>query len=291
MLMHHDINALTLKDPEARYVLKDHTAKKQVFPMDMSTLVTPLTRQTLSGDVYKQLSDLLMSGRVMPGEQLSLRTIAEGLGVSVMPVREAVHRLLSEKALVLLPNRILRVPMLTVSQFREITDIRINLEGLATARAATLMDENGLLEIEGAHDRFSREISNMTPNESSLIALNKELHFAIYKQAGMPMLLEMIESLWLRIGPILNYDFRSGSARVTEHVSADHHEKILAALKKGDAAAASLALAGDLRGAADFIVSAGVLIADDPAQTKPSRAVSTSTRAKGVERHLNVARP
>jgi DNA-binding GntR family transcriptional regulator len=253
-------------------VLKDHTDwQHQSFNMDLSTLVTPLTRQTLSGDVYKQLSDLLMSGRAMPGEQLSLRTIAEGLGVSVMPVREAVHRLLSEKALELLPNRVLRVPTMTVRQFREITDIRVHLESLATARAAGLVDAAGLQEIVAVNDRFSREMGLKRPNSSNLIALNKELHFAIYRQAGMPMLLEMIESLWLRIGPILNYDFRSGSARVTEHVSVDHHDRIIAALRKHDAAAASAALAGDLLGAADYIVSAGVLLADD-ATPSPSQA-------------------
>jgi DNA-binding GntR family transcriptional regulator len=233
--------------------------------MHLSKLVTPLTRQTLSGDVYKQLSDLLMSGRVMPGEQLSLRTLAQGLGVSVMPVREAVHRLLSEKALVLLPNRILRVPTMTVSQFREITKIRIHLESLAVSQAAALVEEPGLVEIRSAHERFALEMSAKKPDESNLIALNKELHFAIYRQAQMPMLLEMIESLWLRIGPILNYDFRSGSARVTEHVSVAHHERIINALARRDASGASQALAGDLQGAADFIVSAGVLLADDPA--------------------------
>ncbi len=248
--------------------------------MDLSKLVTPLTRQTLSGDVYTQLSELLMSGRVMPGDKLSLRTIAEGLGVSVMPVREAVHRLLSEKALELLPNRVLRVPTLTVSQFREITDIRVNLECLACARAATLAGQAGLEEIEGAHERFSREISLNRPDESKLIALNKELHFAIYRQAGMPMLLEMIESLWLRIGPILNYDFRSGSARVTEHVSADHHERILNALKARDATAASMALAGDLKGAADFIISAGLLVSDDPVPAVLARNTPPSGLAK-----------
>ena len=242
--------------------------------MDVSTLVTPLTRQTLGGDVYKQLSGLLMNGRVMPGEQLSLRTLAAGLGVSVMPVREAVSRLLSEKALELLPNRTLRVPTMTISQFREITDIRINLEGLATARAAAKVDEAGLQEIEAIHQRFSREILLKRPNESHLIALNKELHFAIYRQAGMPMLLEMIELLWLRIGPILNYDLRSGSARVTEHVSTDHHERIFTALKKKDAAAASKALAGDLRGAAEFIATAGVLVADDASVATSARPSS-----------------
>ena len=56
--------------------------------MALSALVTPLKRQTLSADVYQQLRELLVSGKVMPGEQLSLRSIAEALGVSVMPVRE-----------------------------------------------------------------------------------------------------------------------------------------------------------------------------------------------------------
>ena len=262
-------------------MLRDHSLQ---FDMDLSALVTPLTRQTLRGDVYNQLSDLLMSGRVMPGDQLSLRTLAEGLGVSVMPVREAVHRLLSEKALELQPNRVLRVPTMTVSQFREITDIRINLEGLATARAATLVDEAGLQEIMMAHERFSRESLLKRPSESQLIALNKELHFAIYRQAAMPMLLQMIESLWLRIGPILNYDFRSGSARVTEHVSADHHDRIVTALKMKDAAAASEALAGDLKGAADFIVSAGVLLADDLALGAPARSAPPSPAAPPLPR-------
>lgn len=250
--------------------------------MDLAKLVTPLTRQTLSGDVYKQLSDLLMSGRVMPGEQLSLRTIAEGLGVSVMPVREAVHRLLSEKALVLLPNRILRVPTMTVSQFREITSIRIHLESLAVSQAAALVDDRALAEIQSAHELFSREMSAKKPDESRLISLNKDLHFAIYRQAHMPMLLEMIESLWLRIGPILNYDFRSGSSRVKEHVSASHHQRIVDALRQRDAVAASQALAGDLQGAADFIVSAGVLLADEPGQPAVASVRDAGKRVASV---------
>jgi DNA-binding GntR family transcriptional regulator len=231
--------------------------------MDVSTLITPVIRKTLSGDAYIQLRELLMSGSVMPGEQLSLRTLATSLGVSVMPVREAVSRLLSERALEVLPNRTLRVPTLTVSQFREITDIRINLEGYATAQAARLVDEAGLKEIQAAHDHFVDENLQKSPDPSKLVALNKELHFAIYSQARMPMLLEMIESLWLRIGPIVNYDFRSGSARVSEHVSAEHHGRIIAALKKKDAKAASNALTRDIQGAADFIISAGVLLTED----------------------------
>jgi DNA-binding GntR family transcriptional regulator len=52
-------------------------------------LVTPLKRQTFSMDAHEQLKDLLMSGKMMPGQQLSLRSTAEALKVSGMPVREA----------------------------------------------------------------------------------------------------------------------------------------------------------------------------------------------------------
>jgi len=231
--------------------------------MAIAALVTPLARHTLSADVYTQLRDLLTNGRVMPGEQLSLRTIAEALGVSVMPVREAVHRLVAEQALELSSNRALRVPTMTVSEFREITRIRTNLEGLATAEAALLFDEAGLQDIEALNERFTREISLKRPDATRLIAANKDFHFAIYRQAGMPMLLKMIESLWLRIGPILNYDLRTGTSRVTEQIPADHHGRLLSALNRKDATAAVEALHADIQGAAEYIVSAGVLVASD----------------------------
>lgn len=231
--------------------------------MSLSELVTPLKRQTLSADVYEQLKELLMTGRMMPGEQISLRGTATALGVSVMPVREAVHRLAAEQALELTPNRALRVPRMTVSQFREITAIRINLEGLATERAAALLDDAGIARIAELNTQFADEMGRAAPDGAKLIALNKALHFAVYEGAQMPMLMKMIEALWLRIGPILNYDLRSGSRRVGDGVAAAHHARLVEALKQHDGAAAREALRGDIEAAADFIVSAGVLVTAD----------------------------
>lgn len=231
--------------------------------MSLSELVTPLKRQTLSADVYEQLKELLMTGRMMPGEQISLRSTATALGVSVMPVREAVHRLAAEQALELTPNRALRVPRMTVSQFREITAIRINLEGLATERAAPLLRDAALATIATLNAQFADEMARPVPDGANLIALNKALHFAVYEGAQMPMLMKMIEALWLRIGPILNYDLRSGSRRVGDGVAVVHHARLVEALQRHDGAAAREALRGDIEAAADFIVSAGVLVTAD----------------------------
>lgn len=236
-------------------------------------LVTPLQRQTLSADVYEQLKDLLMSGKMMPGQQLSLRSTADALKVSVMPVREATQRLVAEKALEIGPSRIIRVPMMTVSQFREITSVRINLEGFATEQACSHMNKQYLADIEVLNSAFNEELEQDNPDGTKLISINKDLHFAIYKAAEMPMLLQLIEALWLRIGPILNYDLRSGSKRLEARTISDHHTrlvktlshhcKLVKALKTRDAEAAKAALKNDIVTASEFIVSSGTLIVSD----------------------------
>ena len=234
--------------------------------MSVIKLLTPLKRQTLSADVYEQFKELLISGRMMPGEQISLRGMAEGLGVSVMPVREAVQRLTAEQALELTPNRSLRVPQMSVSQFREITSIRKNLEGLAAATAAQCLSEEDTQKIVMWHESFVREMKNETPDGARLISLNKELHFAIYRGAKMPVMMQLIEALWLRIGPILNYDMRSGPVRVNQRIALTHHASMVESILKKDVEGARQALEADIQSAADFIISVGVLVsADAPA--------------------------
>src|SRR5690606_26940818 len=107
------------------------------------------------------------------------------------------------------------------------------------------------------------------PDASRLITLNKELHFSVYRAAGMPILLRMIESLWLRIGPILNYDLRSGSQRVLQRVAVGHHDRLIDALECRDGNGAQAALQGDIESAAEFIVHAGVLLAADEGGAQP----------------------
>ena len=79
----------------------------------------------------------------------------------------------------------------------------------------------------------------------------------------MPILLQIVESLWLRIGPILNYDLRSGTERVIQRVQASHHAALVQALKARDPVAACEALQGDIKSAAEFIVNTGALVVAD----------------------------
>src|SRR5262245_21693254 len=67
--------------------------------------LAPLERQTLNDQVYRDLRNLIMSGRLAPGQTITIRTLAGAIGVSPMPVRGALHRLLTEGALELRANR------------------------------------------------------------------------------------------------------------------------------------------------------------------------------------------
>ncbi|MEP7207883.1 MAG: GntR family transcriptional regulator [Casimicrobiaceae bacterium] len=220
---------------------------------------SPSPRATLGREVHRQLRELLVTGVLSPGEKLSLRTIAARLGVSVQPVREAVSRLVADRALEVLPNRAVRVPVLTRPQFRELTVIRLAIEGFAVQQAAETRTTVDLKAIRTAARVFRRERARTTPDLAVAVASNQALHFAVYRAAGLPELLPIIEGLWLRIGPVLNLDMRSNVARVRIGRAHRCHEDLVAAIAQRDSRAARAALTADIGEAARYIESCGVL--------------------------------
>src|SRR5450756_786715 len=91
---------------------------------------------TVAQRTYEQLRGALLNGEFLPGQSISLRSTAEALGISQMPVRQALSRLQAEGILVMHENRTLTVPKLTPALILEKRDIRIALEGLAAELAA-----------------------------------------------------------------------------------------------------------------------------------------------------------
>src|SRR3954470_6419957 len=154
-------------------------------------LMEPLERQTLGERAYAKLADLLISGRLAPGEKLSLRAAADMLGVSIMPVREAVSRLVADKALEVTPNRAGRVPLLSGEQFRDLTKVRIAIEGHAAAQAALCRDNSDLLSIARAEEVMRAESEAARPDLPRAVELNKTFHFAVYDAAHSPILVEI----------------------------------------------------------------------------------------------------
>jgi DNA-binding GntR family transcriptional regulator len=219
-------------------------------------------RETMSGRVYRDLREMVMAGQVCPGERLSIRAMAAALGTSMMPVRDAVARLAAEQALEVLPNRTVRVPVMSRRRFQELRGIRLMLEGHATTVAAERVTGPALAEIRRLHAAFTAEHTRDQPDAGQLIRINKDFHFRIYEAAEMPALMQIIEGLWLQIGPVLNFDLRSKSRRISERVALRYHQGMLDGLAARDGAAARAALGGDINTAGDFILECGALLED-----------------------------
>jgi DNA-binding GntR family transcriptional regulator len=222
-------------------------------------LVEPLDRQTLGERAYAQLADLLISGRLAPGEKLSLRAAADMLGVSIMPVREAVSRLVADGALEVTPNRAVRVPLMTAAQFRDLTKVRIAIEGHAAAQAALYHDKRDLLGIARAEEAMRAESRQPKPDLPRAVELNKTFHFAVYEAAHSPILVEIIRALWLKAGPVINLDLRANPERLAKGDAIRFHANVRKAIAAGDQVAAQAGIAADISGAAEVILSRGGL--------------------------------
>jgi DNA-binding GntR family transcriptional regulator len=238
-------------------------------PREASALddIGALQHETLGERVTGELRSLLVSGRLAPGEKLSLRRVAEALGVSMMPVREAVSRLAADRALEVLPGRAVRVPVLSLAQFRELTRLRLVVESFAVEEA-TRCATPGQIETIAAHEAAFRAAASADPPDSAgAVAVNRELHFALYEAAGMPTLIEMIERLWLKAGPVLNLDMRDEPLRLKGGSAMQAHARLLDALRRRDPDGARAALQDDILAAAAHIEDTGRLSAGDEAST------------------------
>lgn len=193
-----------------------------------------IEHDTLQARAYEELRNALMSGAMRPGHVLSYRSLAKALGTSPMPVRDAVRRLITERALEARPNRAIVVPQLTREQIEEIYKIRISLEGLAAFEAASRATDEDVAELKKYEEAM--EAAVQADNVRKYVDNNWRFHFKIYSLAGMPQLLEVIKSLWLQIGPMLN----------TQLAAFDHHQSAIKALVRRDGEAARQAIARDL---------------------------------------------
>lgn len=155
------------------------------------------------GDIaYEKLKESLIRGTYRPGHKLTVRAAADALGVSSTPARDAINRLVLEGALVYTGPKTVIVPHLDSQTLEEITLIRLALEGLAAERAGSEGTQTIVAELEAIQALIDAALDEA--RYADALWHNKEFHFFIYRLAGLPHLLGMIEPLWLRIGASFN---------------------------------------------------------------------------------------
>lgn len=190
---------------------------------------------TLRELAYGELRVALLSGRFAPGEAITVRELAEMMQLGFMPVREGVQQLASQGALEFLPNRSVRVPVYTLEEVRKIYEARILIECYAVEQAAKHITPEQVAALnEGLQEMFTRAADAEARDK---LKANYDFHFQIYEACGSSYIVEMIERLWLRIGPLHISVFNSAPADREDFLAVQpQHVELVNALRVHDAA-------------------------------------------------------
>lgn len=179
--------------------------------------------------VFENLREAILEGKLKPGQRLMEVQLAEQLGVSRTPVREAIRKLELEGLVVMLPRKGAYVANMSLKDVIDVLEIRASLEGLAASLAAERINPDDIKKLE----KIAKEFEELTiaSDVDTLLKKDVEFHECIFKATNNKKLHQLINSLWeqvyrFRVTYISDYD--SSLSIVNEH------KLILDAIKKGD---------------------------------------------------------
>lgn len=196
----------------------------------------------LGSAAYEEMKDRLMRGTYRPGTKLTVRLVADALGVSSTPARDAINRLAAEAALAYAGPKTVVVPILTEADLHEITAIRIALEGLAAEQAVKSSTPEDIAKLESIQSLINTSLAERRYEDA--LSHNKEFHFLVYRLSGFRNLIAMIETQWLRVGPSF-HDLYPEFA--LERQGVRNHEMAMEALADRDGNALRAAFENDIR--------------------------------------------
>jgi DNA-binding GntR family transcriptional regulator len=193
----------------------------------------PVESVTLTEAVYKEILSSILSGRIAPGEKLTLENLAEQLHVSIMPVREAIRKLEAGNLVSFQRNRRISVNQLSSENRNEIYETRLILESFAARKACNNFTDEKLSHLM----LINNGLLTGPQNTDIIMDLNKDFHFFIYEQAQMPILTELISILWKKISPyfyIFFNDLIANSESWSIEKVFEYHVKLLKAISNRD---------------------------------------------------------
>jgi DNA-binding GntR family transcriptional regulator len=205
----------------------------------MAAALKKIPQDNLMSRVYQEIKTALTAGRFKPGERLAIRKLAQQLGTSPTPVREALQKLVSYGALEMAPAHPIAVPILTKARYLENRAIRIVNEGLAAAEAASRITGSHLEKLKNINTEMIKAFKN--GRYGDVLVKNYAFHIELCRASEMPTLVNIVEMLWLQIGPSLNFLYSEKTLG-----SESYHPQVLKALEDRNPQEAKLAIENDI---------------------------------------------
>lgn len=189
---------------------------------------------------YEALRVRILFGDLVPGQAVTIQGLADDLDTGMTPVREAIRRLTSEGALLMLGNRRVIVQELTASCIQQLDFMRQSLEPKLASLAVAWIDETVLDTLKEQDEALNIAISR--GDIPGYLTHNYSFHATLYACARAPIIAATVDRLWLRFGPSLRVVCgRHGTLNLP-----DKHADLLQALGRRDAEAAARTLAEDV---------------------------------------------
>lgn len=194
---------------------------------------SPILHRKKADLVYEYLREQIINGTYAPGRRMTLADLSGELGLSHMPVREALLKLEREGLLVSEPHKGMRVVQLSLKDAQELFEIRCELEGLSAWRAAQSGDADLADDLEAINADFADAYRRQ--DFTAMGSANWMLHRRILQAAGSAQLTRVLEDHWTA-----SQRYRSGYQLIPgrAHQTIAEHEAIIAALRQADPEAA-----------------------------------------------------
>lgn len=179
--------------------------------------------------VFNTLRQAILKGELKPGERLMEIQLAEKLGVSRTPIREAIRKLELEGLVLMIPRRGAEVAKISHKSLQDVLEVRRSLEELATDLACQRMTEEDVEKLGEAEDKFRQAIES--GNEMKIAEADEAYHDIIYNATGNNKLIQIINNLREQM---YRYRLEYIKDEAQRGTLIAEHEKILEAIRIRD---------------------------------------------------------
>lgn len=182
-----------------------------------------------SETVYRELRQRITDGRYVPGFRIVLGHVAKEMGVSVVPVREALRRLEAERLITFTRNVGAQVASIDVGDYAESMEVLAMLEGMATALAARQLTEEQLGQAAAVNDQLRALSQSNSFDPRQFTQLNNRFHEILCGACPNAHLHDLLVEEWRRIAVIRRNVFAFEPVRSEKSVA--EHDQILSLIR------------------------------------------------------------
>ncbi len=183
--------------------------------------------------VFKTLREAIITGDLKPGERLMEIKLANELGVSRTPVREAIRKLELEGLVIMTARKGAEVAPINEKDLKEVLEIRKSLESLACELACKNANEDDIVKMRVLNESIAKAIAE--ENIEEITKLDVEFHEVIYSTTKNDRLVHMLHQLKEHI---FRYRFEYIKDMKNKEAIVDEHKKIIAAIEQKNSKAA-----------------------------------------------------